>query len=66
MPLDKGLIRHLWATQTFTSPAKAEQLLRSELEPNGTLTLGDFEKAVEFYPGKQRRLPVSVCALAHL
>lgn len=60
MPLviNRALIRHLWAQQTFTSTAKTEQLLRPELEPNGTLTLGDFEKAVEFYPGGQRRLPV--------
>jgi len=55
--IDKGLIRHLWAQQTFTTKAKTEQLLRPELEPRGTLTLGDFDKAVEFYPGEQRRLP---------
>ena len=62
MPLtiDKGLIRHLWAQQTFTTRAKTEQLLRPELEPAGTLTVGDFEKAVDFYPGEQRRLPVCV------
>ncbi|KAF7966071.1 hypothetical protein HWV62_40228 [Athelia sp. TMB] len=59
MPLiiDKGLIRHLWAQQTFTTRAKTEQLLSPELEPAGTLTVGDFEKAVDFYPGEQRRLP---------
>ncbi|THH18412.1 hypothetical protein EW146_g2566 [Bondarzewia mesenterica] len=47
-----------WFRETFTSRARAEELLRPELE-NGTITQHDFDAAATFYPShKSRYMPV--------
>lgn len=48
----------IWINNTFATRAKTEELLRPELEH--TLTAGDFEKAVNFFPGKQQHYQVRV------
>ena len=46
-----------WFDNAFPSPARAEQLLRPDLE-SGLLSQHDFNLAVAFLPGYHRYLPV--------
>lgn len=46
-----------WINKTFTSRERTEELLKPELE-SSRLSYSDYEKAVEFLPGKQRHYQV--------
>ncbi|TFY71484.1 hypothetical protein EVG20_g1511 [Dentipellis fragilis] len=46
-----------WLEGTFSSRNRTDSLLRPELE-NGTITLHDFNAAVDFYPRSHRYWPV--------
>lgn len=47
-----------WLDKTFNTRAKAEELLRPELE-NGTISEHDYDLATKFLPGYHRYYPVS-------
>lgn len=46
----------VWLNRTFSSRNTTEELLRPELE--GTLSQADYEKALDFFPGRQQYLSV--------
>lgn len=48
-----------WVNKTFTSRARTEELLKPELE-NSNLSYADYEKAIEFLPGRHRHYQVCI------
>lgn len=56
MVSDAGPITWQFIRKTFTTTERTRELLAPELEQS--LSLADFEKAVNFLPGSQRYWPV--------